>query len=71
MTSKVHVLVNHVHKFVRGNGVALLPPSDQTMERQHKLFDIFYHRFEVNCTKSPVFRERLLYAAQHNNSCHL
>ncbi len=71
MTPKVHALVSHVHKFVRGNGVALGPTSDQTLESQHKLFDIFYQRLEVNYTKSPAFRERLLNVALHHNSCHL
>ncbi len=71
MTPKVHVLDRHVRKFVRGNGIALGPTSDQMLGSQHKHFDIFYQRLEMNCTKSPVFQERLLNAALHHNSCHL
>ncbi len=36
--------------------------SEQTRESQLAFFDIFYHRFKVNCAKSPVFRDRLLNA---------
>ncbi len=35
------------------------------------IFAIFYHRFKVNCTNSPVLRERLLNAVLHYNTCHL
>ncbi len=51
MTPKVYLLVHYVPEYVRRTGVQFGPTS---------IFDIFYHRFKVNCAKSPVFRERLL-----------
>ncbi len=71
MTPKVHVLVHHVQVYVRRTGVPLGPTSEQAMEIQHNFFDIFCHRFKVNCTKSPVFRERLRNTVIHYNSCYL
>ncbi len=58
MTPKVHVLVHHVPKYACRTSVTLGPTSGQALEGQHTPFDIFYRRFEVNCTKSPVIRER-------------
>ncbi len=62
MTPKVHVLVLHVSKYVRCTGVPPEPTSKQVLENQHTLVNIFYHRYEVNCAKSPVFWKRLLNA---------
>ncbi len=59
MTPKVHVIIHQVPKYMRRTGVPHGPTSKQALEGQLKFFDIFYHRFEVNCTKPPVFRERL------------
>ncbi len=61
MAPKVHLFVHHVQKCVRHTGIPLGPASE--LESRHKLFDIFYHRFDVNCAKSPNFRKR-------HNSCH-
>ncbi len=71
MTSKVHVLIHHVAKYVRRTGVPLEPSSEQALGSQRTLFDIFYDKFEVNCTKFPVFRERISNAALHYKFCHL
>ncbi len=71
MTPKVYVLVHHVPEYVRRTGVPLGPTSEQALEIQHRFFYIFCHRFKVNCTESPVFRERLLNSALHYNSCHV
>ncbi len=71
MTPKVHVLVHHVPQYVRLTTAPLGPTSEQALESQHRYFDIFYHRFKVNYTNSPVFRERLLNAVLHYNACHL
>ncbi len=54
-TRKAHVLFHHVPKYVRRTGVQLGRTSEQVLESPHTLFEIIYHRFEVNCTKSPVF----------------
>ncbi len=71
MIAKVNVLVHHVPKYARLTAVRLGPTSEQVLESQHALFNIFYHRFEVNCTKSSVFRELLLNAVLHHNSRYL
>ncbi len=68
---KVHVLVHRVPEYVRRTGIKLGPTSEQGPMSQHTFFDIFYHRFKVNRTSSPVFRERLLNAVLHYNSYHL
>ncbi len=68
MTPKVHVLVHHVPEYVHRTGIQLGPTSEQALESQHRIFDIFHHRFKVNFTNSPVFRERLLNALLHYNS---
>ncbi len=52
---KAHVLAYHIPEYVRRNGVPLEPTSEQALESQHTLFDIFCHRFEANYTKSPSF----------------
>ncbi len=70
MTPKVHVLVHHVPEYVRRTRIQLGSTSEQAPKSQHPFFDIFYHRFKVNCTSSPVFREDLLNAVLHYNSCH-
>ncbi len=62
MTPKVHMLIHNVPEYVRRTAAPLVPTSEQVLESQHRFFDIFYHRFKVNCTNSPVFRERLLNA---------
>ncbi len=67
-TRKAHVLFHHVPKYVRRTGVQLGLTSEQVLESQHTLFEIYNHRFEVNCPRS---RERLLNAVLHYNSCHL
>ncbi len=71
MTPKVHVLVYHVPEYVRRSGVSLGFTSKQELGIQHRFFYIFCHTFKVNCTKTPVFRERLLNTVFHYNSCHL
>ncbi len=68
---KVHVLVHHVPEYVRRTGVQLGSTSEQALASQHTFVDIFYHKFKVNCTNSPVSRERLLKYVLHNNSCYL
>ncbi len=70
MTPKVHVLVHHVPEYVRRTGDQLGPGSEQALASQHRFFDIFYHKFKVNCTISPVSRERLLKPVLHYKSCH-
>ncbi len=62
MTPKVHMRVHHVPEYVRRTVAPLVPTFEQALESQHRLFDIFYNRFKVNSTNSPVFRERLLNA---------
>ncbi len=71
MTPKVHRLIHNVPEYVRRTAAPLGHTSKQALESQHQYFDIFYHRFKVNCTNSPVFRERLLNAVLHYNACHL
>ncbi len=71
MTPKVHMLIHHVSEYVRRTGIQLGSTSEQAPKSQHTCFDIFYHRFKVNFTNSPVFREQLLNAVLHYNSCHL
>ncbi len=58
MTPKVHVFVHHVPEYVRRTELYLGPTSAQVLASQHRFFDIFYHKFKVNCTKSPVSGER-------------
>ncbi len=60
MTPNRHVLIHHVPEYIRRTGVQLGPTSEQALASQHKYFDIFYQKFKVNCTNSPVSRERLL-----------
>ncbi len=60
MTAKVHVLVHHVPEYVRRTGIQLGPTSEQALAGQHRFFHIFYNKFKVDCTNSPVSRERLL-----------
>ncbi len=55
MTPKVHILIHHLQEYVRRTAAPLGPTSEQALESQHRVFDIFYHRFKVNCTNSPVF----------------
>ncbi len=71
MTPKVHMLIHNVPEYVRRTAAPLGPTSEQALESQHRFFGIFYHRFKVNCTNSPVFRERLLNAVLHYNTCHV
>ncbi len=71
MTPKVHMLINNVSEYLRRTAAPLGPTSEQALESQHRFVDIFYHIFKVNCTNSPVFRERLLNAVLHHNACHL
>ncbi len=71
MTPKVHMLIHSVPEYVRRTAAPLEPTSEQARESQHRFVDIFYHRFKVNCTNSPVFRERLLNAVLHYNAFHL
>ncbi len=71
MAPKVHVLVHHVPEYVRRAGVSLGPTPEQALDIQHRWFNIFCHRFKVNCTESPVSRERLLNTVLHYNSFHL
>ncbi len=71
MTQKVHALVHHVPECVSRTRVELGPTSEQALESQHRFFDIFNHKFKVNCTTSLVSRERLLRSVLHYNSCHL
>ncbi len=70
MAPKVHMLIDNVPEYVRHAAAPLGPTSEQALESQHQFFDIFYHRSKVNCTNSPVFRERLLNAVLHYNACH-
>ncbi len=71
MTLKVHILIHNVPEYARRTAAPLGPTSEQALESQHRFFDIFYHRFKVNSTNSPVFRERLLNAVLHYNAFHL
>ncbi len=71
MTPKVHMLIHNVPEYVRRTAALLGPTSEQALESQHRFVDILYHRFKVNCTNSPVFRERLLNAVLHYNACHV
>ncbi len=71
MTLKVHMLIHNVPEYVRRTAAPLGPTSEQALESQHQFFEIFYHRFKVNCTNSPVFRERLLNDVLHYNACHV
>ncbi len=57
MTSKAHMLIHHVPEYVRCTGIQLGSTSERAPKSQHTIFDIFYHRFKVNCTNSPIFRE--------------
>ncbi len=63
ITPKVHVLVHHVPEYARRTGIQLGSTSEHAPKSQHRFFDIFYHKFKVNCTNSPVSRERLLKSA--------
>ncbi len=44
MTPKVYMLIHSVPEYVRRTGIQLGPTSEQALESQHQLFDIFYHR---------------------------
>ncbi len=48
MTLTMHVLVHPVPKHVRHTAVPLGLTSEQALDSQNTLFDILYHRFEVN-----------------------
>ncbi len=65
ITSKAHMLIHHVPEYVRHTEIQFGSTSEQAPKSQHTFFDIFYYRFKVNCTNSPVFRERLLNAVLH------
>ncbi len=67
MTTKVYVLAHHVPKYVHCTGVPIWSASEQALVSQHAFFDIFLYRFEVNCTKFPVSRKRLLNTVRHHN----
>ncbi len=69
MTPKVHMLTHNVSEYVRRTGIQFGFTSELAPKSQHTCFDIFYHRFKVNCTNSPIFREHLLNAVVHYNSC--
>ncbi len=71
MTTKVHMLIHHVPEYVRRTGIQLGSTVEHAPKGQHRLFDIFYHKFQVNCSNSPVSRERLLKSVLHYNSCDL
>ncbi len=64
-TPKVQLLVHHVPECVRRTEVQLGPTLEQAPASQHRFFDIFYHRFQVNSTNTAVSRERLLNAVLH------
>ncbi len=55
MASNVHVLVHDILQCVCRTGVPLGPTSEQALESQHILFDIFFHRFKLNCTETSIF----------------
>ncbi len=71
MKPKVHMLIQNVPEYVRRTAAPLGHTSEPALESRHRYFDIFFHRFKVNCTNSPVFRERSLNAVLHCNACHL
>ncbi len=71
ITPKVHMLMHHVPEYVRRTGIQVGSTSKQAPKSQHTFFDIFYHRFKVNCTNSPVLQKHLLNTVLHYNSCHL
>ncbi len=56
MAPFVHVLVHHIPQCVCRIRVPLGPTSEQLLESQHTLFDIFFHRFKLNCTEFPICR---------------
>ncbi len=62
ITQNVHVLVHHVPEYVRLTRVQLGPTFEQAPASQHRIFDIFYHRFKVDCTTTPISREHLINA---------
>ncbi len=70
VTPKVHVLVHHVPEYVRRTGIQLGFTSEHAPKSQHTFFDMFCHKFKVNCTNSPASRERLLKSVLHYNSCY-
>ncbi len=71
MILKVRMLIHNVPAYVRRTAAPLGLTSEQALESQHRFFNIFFHRFKVNCTNSPVFRERLLNAVLHYNACYI
>ncbi len=71
MAPKVHMVIHHVPEYVRRTAIQVGSTSKQVLKSQHTFFGILYHKFEVNCTNSPVFREHLLNALLHYNSCHV
>ncbi len=71
MTPKEHMLIHNVPEYVRRTAAPRGPTSEQALKSQHRFFDISYHRFKVNCTNSPVFRQHLLNAVLHYNACHV
>ncbi len=56
MAPFVHVLVHHILQCVCRTGVPLGPTSEQALESQHTLFDIFFHRSKLNYTEFPICR---------------
>ncbi len=43
MTPKVHMLIYNIPEYVRRTAAPLGPTSEQTLEIQHRFFDIFCH----------------------------
>ncbi len=49
MIPKVHLLVHHVAEYVRRAGDPLGPTSEQALESQHALFEIFDLQIRIEC----------------------
>ena len=71
VTSKAHILMDHVPLYVQTTGLPLGPSSEEVVESQHHHFDVFYTRFKVCCTNSTLYGQKLLDCMLHYNANHI
>ncbi len=69
MTPEVHTLIHHEPEYVSRTGIQLGFTSEQAPKSQHSF--LVFSTTDSNGTNSPAFREHLLNAVLHYNSCHL
>ncbi len=70
MAPFVHVLVHHILQCVCRTGVPLGPTSEQALESQHTLFDIFFPQVQTGLYRIPNLPIGILNTAALLNWCH-